>query len=110
MRAGEHSWQGTMQVKPGTVVVVEGEPGATTRGHWWLHAGSGGVIRGIKLEAVDNHVLTAYGCVSVDWQARHVPTISKPESRTMLMCARPYIRSPVASFVPRTFDALMSSA
>lgn len=49
------------QVKPGTVVVVEGEPGAQARGHWWMHAGSGGSIRGLKLESVDNHVVTAYG-------------------------------------------------
>jgi hypothetical protein len=40
---------------------IEGEEGARVRGHWWIHAGTGGVIRGVKCASEGGHVMTIYG-------------------------------------------------
>lgn len=61
LRPGDHGWQGTLQIKPGMVLHIEGEEKARVRGHWWMHAGSGGVIRGVECVSEGNHVMTAYG-------------------------------------------------
>jgi hypothetical protein len=60
LRLDTDAWMNA-QVKPGTMLHIEGEEGARVRGHWWMHAGTGGVIRGIQCACEGSHVMTMYG-------------------------------------------------